>query len=95
MGRGARRPNRQGQTRPLPDLPAFGLDAGQVDSVTNTVEASDARTIFIYANNNGKPGGGVYAATGGSQTCVASVDFADSAFEAQALKIAATVKTVR
>jgi hypothetical protein len=64
-------------------------------SVTKSVEASDARTIFVYANNNGKPGGGVYVATGGSQICVASLDFAGSAFEAQALKIAATVKTVR
>jgi hypothetical protein len=37
----------------------------------------------------------VYVATGGSQICVASVDFAAPAFEAQALKIAATVKTVK
>jgi|HubBroStandDraft_1064217.scaffolds.fasta_scaffold199149_1 hypothetical protein len=64
-------------------------------SVTKTVEASDARTIFVYANNNGKPGGGVYVAESGSQICVVSVDFGDSAFEAQALKIAATVKVAK
>jgi len=64
-------------------------------SVTKTVEASDARTVFVYANQNGKPGGGVYVATGGSQICVATVDFADPAFEAQALKIAQSVKTVK
>lgn len=64
-------------------------------TVTKTVEESDARTVFIYANQNGKPGGGVYVATGGSQICVASVDFADPAFESQAVKIAASVKTVK
>ena len=64
-------------------------------SVTKTVEESDARTVFVYANQNGKPGGGVYIATGGSQICVATVDFSDSALEAQALKIAASVKAVK
>jgi hypothetical protein len=64
-------------------------------SVTKTVEQSDARTVLVYANRNGKPGGGVYVATGGSQICVASIDFADPAFESQALKIAASVKTVK
>ena len=64
-------------------------------SVTKTVEASDSRTVLVYENRNGKPGGGVYVATGGSQICVASIDFADPAFEAQAIKIASTVKTAK
>jgi len=64
-------------------------------SVTKTVEGSDTRTVFVYANQNGKPGGGVYVATGGSQICVATVDFADPAFEAQAVKIAQSVKTAK
>jgi len=61
-------------------------------NVTKTVEESDARTILKYDNRNGKPGGGIYVATGGSQICVATVDFGDAAFESQAQKIAATVK---
>jgi hypothetical protein len=61
-------------------------------TVTKTVEESGARTVLVYANHNGKPGGGIYVATGGSQICVATVDFGDSAFESQAQKIAATVK---
>jgi len=64
-------------------------------TVTKTVEESDARTVFVYANRNGKPGGGIYVATGGSQICVATVDFGDAAFESQAIKIAATVKPVK
>src|ERR1700733_13388535 len=32
-------------------------------SVTKTVEESGARTVFVYANRNGKPGGGIYVAT--------------------------------
>jgi hypothetical protein len=49
----------------------------------------------VYANRNGKPGGGIYVATGGSQICVATVDFGDAAFESQAQKIAASVKPVK
>lgn len=37
----------------------------------------------------------IYVVTGGSQMWVASVDFADPAFQAQAVKIAGTVKTVK
>jgi hypothetical protein len=64
-------------------------------TVSKMVEESDARTVFVYANQNGKPGSGVYVATGGPQICVASVDFADPALESQALKIAGSVKTVK
>jgi aspartyl aminopeptidase len=64
-------------------------------SVTKTVEESDARTILVYANRNGKPGGGIYVATGGSQICVATVDFGDPAFESHAQKMAASVKVVK
>jgi hypothetical protein len=64
-------------------------------AVTKTVEESDARTVLVYTNRNGKPGGGVYVATGGSQICVATVDFGDPAFETQAQKIAASVKPVK
>ena len=49
-------------------------------SVTKTVEESDARIVFVYANQSGKPGGEVYVATGGERICAASVDFADAAF---------------
>jgi hypothetical protein len=64
-------------------------------TVKKTVEESDARTVFVYANRNGKPGAGIYVATGGSQICIATVDFGDPAFESQAQKIAASVKPVK
>jgi hypothetical protein len=65
--------------------------AKQMYKLTKVVEDSASRTMFTYAQQNGKPGEGLWIATSGPQVCTATVDYADTSFAADARKIGASV----